>query len=261
MGSFDMACAVSGISLGCGQKVKLLFIIANPWRTGFITSPTNLFTFCSFPIDAIYDDYGTYNIDEEQPNWKEFIRFVGENAKHMVHEGPGYKEFDPSKKNHLGQIYLQESIFLGRVAIQGEKLSPYPIHHHVYESLMSRTETCIGSIDWGELCVEYKNDLFVDRKVVNYVASRIIHSGSGIFYPTYDFGEYCSNNETGVLAMNLAEIAMLNIWFTNIRHMIVPTMSAGQDFRYKESVRFHSVCVGIAKKLQEEFDADQEKED
>jgi len=52
MGSFDMACAITGISLGLQQPVKMFFIVKTEQEQPFVY-PNDCYEFCSFGIDMV----------------------------------------------------------------------------------------------------------------------------------------------------------------------------------------------------------------
>ena len=147
MGSFDMSCSLSGISLGMRQPTKMFFIIKSDYDW-LLCHPTNSYKFCSFGVDMTYDDYGRYEFDENQPAWKEFVRFVQENSIY-VEEGKNpqhEKEFDPKNPDHLKPDYLFDMMYHNRVIVKvsmkswgGRKeqmtIHPYPIHKRVFDNI------------------------------------------------------------------------------------------------------------------------------
>ena len=64
MGSFNEVCALSGINIGVGTKVKQLFLTQNPYRDGRGCYPTNQWFVRTPPISGVYDDYGQVAFNE-----------------------------------------------------------------------------------------------------------------------------------------------------------------------------------------------------
>lgn len=145
MGSFDMACGVSGLSLGCGQPTKMFFIVEDPFKEWVLCYPTSIYKFCSFGIDMIYYDYGYYEFDESQPQWQEFVRFIKENAIFIPQGDNEYheREFDPENEDHLKKDYLFDLMYHNRVKVMykwlGEErrltVHPFPIHKKVFDEV------------------------------------------------------------------------------------------------------------------------------
>lgn len=146
MGSFDMACGMSGLSLGGQQPTKMFFIIENQYKDGFQCYSTDLFKFCSFGIDMVYDDYGQYDCDENQPAYQEFLRFIKERAVYVPQGGNQFheKEFNPENPEHLEYEYLMEQIDKHRVRIKTMgngcwhelPVSKFPIHKRVFDEYL-----------------------------------------------------------------------------------------------------------------------------
>ncbi|KFZ27709.1 MAG: hypothetical protein KQ78_00019 [Candidatus Izimaplasma bacterium HR2] len=147
MGSFDMSCALSGISLGMRQPTKMFFIIKSDYDWS-LCNPTNLYKFCSFGVDMTYDDYGRYEFDENQPAWKEFVCFIQKNSMYVEEgENPYHeKEFNPKNSDHLKPDYLFDMMYHNRVIVKVSKKSgggckeqmtihPYPIHKRVFDDI------------------------------------------------------------------------------------------------------------------------------
>ena len=63
MGSFNQVCALSGLPIQLGDRVKLLFLTQSPYLHGECYSNDKFFL-RTVPINAIYDDYG--NVDYEE---------------------------------------------------------------------------------------------------------------------------------------------------------------------------------------------------
>lgn len=67
MGSFDMSCAISGLSIECGTEMKMLLLTENPYsdgRGGF--EPTSYWIPRAPAISCEYDDYGRGGSFEEE---------------------------------------------------------------------------------------------------------------------------------------------------------------------------------------------------
>jgi hypothetical protein len=267
MGSFDIACSVSGISLFGSQPVKLFFILPNCWRGEWDNhiGPNEMYRFCSFGIDATYYDYGQYDIDIEQPNWKEFVKFIRENAvcieqgENRYHE----KAFDPGNSEHMKQEYLLENLTKGRVLIKcsctGKDLqvSHYPIHKDVYdEILMADVSTWNGE----------SSRVFFERQAAKQLCSELdpmtralfitgdmIYGGKS-FHPGYKFSSYDNKYGADALMGNIIDVSMMILWLEEVRKQVVPSMYAGQDPHYEEVIEFHAKCADIATRLKEKME-------
>ena len=65
MGSFNQICALSGLPIQPGDRVKLLFLTKSPYQDGECYSNDKFFV-RTFPIDAVYDDYGNVDFEENR---------------------------------------------------------------------------------------------------------------------------------------------------------------------------------------------------
>lgn len=78
MGSFNVSCSISGLSINIGDKVKL-FILERRMKDFLVNSVIvdieSLFSLISFPITGIYNEYGTIE-DIEANNEKEHIESI-----------------------------------------------------------------------------------------------------------------------------------------------------------------------------------------
>jgi hypothetical protein len=144
MGSFGMTCGVSGIRVDWGtSKVKLLFLAEAPFYDD--CNPIYIHShhqFCSYAMDATYEDYGNYEFDLESPQFKGFVELLknhsakieeGENSCHDV-------PFDPKNPEHLKWEYLENAIQEGRVYLKGidqknHQISMFPIYHEVWDEI------------------------------------------------------------------------------------------------------------------------------
>jgi hypothetical protein len=269
MGSFDMACGISGLSLGFGQPVKMYFIASN-YDLDVLCYPTGLYVPCSFGIDMVYDDYGRYEFDVQQPAWQDFVGFLRKQAMHVpvgnneCHE----QEFNPENPDHFDPEYLFDAMYDGRVGLKPFrkwlpddpeciKVHPFPIHRDVFRDVCMAPGTDIFnktvSVDSFQEEIEKRLDarilipgFFEFADYLPYHTERL-YGGYGLDCSFELFGRES-------LMRQCAELEMLFHCCLVNRIMFVPTMSAGQHFHYEENVAFHAGCAKIAKKLQRKLE-------
>ena len=59
MGSFNTTCAVSGLPITCGDKVKYSLLAENPYEDSLVCSSHDMYYPRSHPVSAEYNDYGS----------------------------------------------------------------------------------------------------------------------------------------------------------------------------------------------------------
>jgi hypothetical protein len=262
MGSFDETCGVSGLSLGLHQPVKMYFIASN-YNFDVICYPTSLYVPCSFGIDMKYDDYGRYEFDTQQPAWRDFVRFLRNQAMHIP-EGEDEQEFDPENPDHFDPEYLFDAMCDGGIRLKKRvpcdpdciKVYPFPIHRDVFNDVCMAPgrDVCNKPIS-----VDTFMKGILEKTEICSLSKDSLGSLCSVFLPRHTerlYGGYApweSYLECEELARCCAELEMLYHCCQVNRIMFVPTMSAGQSFHYKENAAFHSGCAKIARKLQKEL--------
>lgn len=84
MGSFNHTCHISGLPITTDDAVKLFFISNDGFdHSGLMCYPHDQYRFCSFGIDAEYDDYGGFEFDENDPHFKYFLEYIKFNGIHV----------------------------------------------------------------------------------------------------------------------------------------------------------------------------------
>lgn len=287
MGSFDMACGISGISLGRQQPTKLFFIVQDD--SDGLCYPTDGFKFCSFGIDAKYYDYGRYKFDTSQPAWQEFLVFLKERGVAVPKGENPYHDlpFDPKDEKHLDPDYLIDLMYHKRLKIKnyrGDKVIvyPWPVHKRVFD------EVCLAPYtSWrgNRVTVESTIDDFHGR--MNETSKRMrdtikdgfllaLKSGeiskkefderiresdawAGKHLTTeidtmireYFYGAYWIPGPVERLGLDVvvrmaSEVNMMFHVLHENRIMVTPGMSAGQDYGFAESAKFHERLSKIA---------------
>lgn len=116
MGSFDITCCISDLTIGVGDKVRVLLLTENPYDDS--TSVSNLHDVWfprTFPVEAVYDDYG--RVREAKPEfmtelWRDgFKRDLVESGwgDNLCHDVPVSKKMDFE--------YTMDACFEGRVKV------------------------------------------------------------------------------------------------------------------------------------------------
>lgn len=132
MGSFNSTCAVSGLSLGCGDEVKVLLLNQNPYKETLVCSIHDLWVPRTFAIDGTYNDYGSF--ENESP---EFLKNLwlkcldldlvevgwGNNRCHDVPSRKGQSFQDLKDALGEGRVFISRKDCLDHELVFGR--SPY----------------------------------------------------------------------------------------------------------------------------------------
>ncbi len=118
MGSFNFNCALSGISILPGDKVKFLFLSRNPYDEGRFTSGCYYYDHWSLrtpPIDGVYDDYGRAAFDKNY-----LTSLIEELFQKDICDKPfGYNQYHEhpiSKQSDISEII--EAAWEGRLCVE-----------------------------------------------------------------------------------------------------------------------------------------------
>lgn len=116
MGSFDVTCCISDLTIGVGDKVRVLLLTENPYEESTnACTLTDMWFPRTFPVEAVYDDYGRAN--EAKPKfmtdlWQEgfkrdlVVRGWGDN---LCHDVPTSKTMDYE--------YTMDACYEGRIKV------------------------------------------------------------------------------------------------------------------------------------------------
>jgi hypothetical protein len=115
----------------------------------------------------VYDDYGRYEFDVEQPAWKEFVRFIKENAYHTpAGENPYHElEFDPTNDAHFEPDYIFDIMYHQRLKLKrccnpddNIIVYPFPIHKRVYDEVcLAPRQSWRGDVNVDAVVARIKN--------------------------------------------------------------------------------------------------------
>lgn len=116
MGSFDYTCTISNLPIGCGTKVRYLFL-ASYKNTGHVVYSNDSFEPIIAPIKGEYNDYGSI---ESYDSNDVMIKVLSEFMKHHVVEAPvGNNEYhDVRVDRDMPFDKWLEATWEGRVSIR-----------------------------------------------------------------------------------------------------------------------------------------------
>ncbi|EBS4516711.1 hypothetical protein DQT32_04785 [Salmonella enterica subsp. enterica serovar Braenderup] len=169
MGSFNTTCSVSRLPIGIGDEVKIFFLIKNPYSDNincYINDNWNLF---GIPLDATYDDYGSYALVENERNeqiWNAYAREFRERILE-VEQGPNRFHDCPVSRDNITFSTIQNAIWEGRAQLVHKFLDDDPInlpirimavHKSVYDSISQEFESWRGKIILEDKIQEIQND-------------------------------------------------------------------------------------------------------
>ena len=252
MGSYNVACGVSGLSLIEKQKVKLIFLAEERHgglRSDILFPCSYGWDVCSFPIDATYVDCGEYDFDEKGESWKLFVEFL---YSHGMKEGTVEKDFFNKVFNGtIGIKTNSENPEISKITKKFLEVKILAIQEEIYSYIIKPKDTIYGT---------HSVESFVeaDRKIVEGF-EKFIKKQKGIYIQSRDF----LNSEFNKFFKErfekshwscLGELDMLNYFLARVCLPFRPSMYAGQDSRYnwEESEKFHTKISEIAsRKLKE----------
>lgn len=157
MGSFNTTCSVSRLPIGVGDEVKIFFLIKNPYSDNIHCYANDSWNLFGIPLDAIYDDYGTYELVENEKNLKIWEAYAREFKKRIleVKQGPNqYHDCEVSRDN-ITFSTIQNAIWEGRAKIVHQFLDDAPmnlsvrimaVHKTVYDSISKEFESWRGMV-------------------------------------------------------------------------------------------------------------------
>lgn len=131
MGSFNVACSVSNISISVGTKVVFFPLLPRRFARGNLTHlqnekyliyPNAYYQPFSLPIKGVYNDYGSVEEIEEDENTKAIEDFFGMNIQDFV-DGIGERYTGSLENEEKEEIY--------------EQLSGMFVHRAIYDELVA----------------------------------------------------------------------------------------------------------------------------
>lgn len=120
MGSYAYTCAVSGLPIQAGDRVRFLLLTRNPYNERACTMHADWFP-RTFPLKAAYNDYGSVEDVQEGPErdvWLEAFRHdlvevgVGDNTCHDVAATKDMCFGDMLEALHEGRVQVQREFSL-----------------------------------------------------------------------------------------------------------------------------------------------------
>lgn len=135
MGSFLMTCCVSGLPIEAGEPVRWFLLVQNPHFDHLAVYPDSRWVPRTWPIKAVYNDYGSIGSWEEGPLLDSILEGfktdlvelgVGDNQIHdvAVFKGMSFKELLEALWE--GRVRVQMSPSLPRLADKPKPDSPEP---------------------------------------------------------------------------------------------------------------------------------------
>lgn len=169
MGSFNTTCSVSRLPIGIGDEVKIFFLIKNPYSDNIHCYANNAWNLFGIPLDAIYDDYGTYKLVENEKNLKIWEAYAREFSKRIleVEQGPNRYHDCPVSRDNITFDTIQNAIWEGRAKLVHKFLGDEPmdlpirimaVHKVVYDSISEEFESWRGKIILEDKVNQLKGD-------------------------------------------------------------------------------------------------------
>lgn len=157
MGSFNTTCSVSHLPIGIGDEVKIFFLIKNPYSDNIHCYANDTWNIFGIPMDAVYDDYGTYQLIENEKNLKIWDSHAREFRKRIleVEQGPNRFHDCPVSRDNITFESVQNAIWEGRAKLIHKFLDDDPVnltirimavHKSVYDSISTEFESWRGMI-------------------------------------------------------------------------------------------------------------------
>ena len=186
MGSFNTICALSGLQITPGTKIKILFATLSPYA---FKSDDSFFNFNksffarTLPISAVYDDYGNFEIEDTKENSLIKKSIVHLFKKDAIKVPYGYNQYHSSA---LTKDMTFESIVAaslnGRLRIKDDGYAKDVIKHYVEIYDVKKPESDINFPTWRkvskimsdngfDLMMDKDNGTFNVQKVTNPIVS------------------------------------------------------------------------------------------
>lgn len=130
MGSFNTSCALTGLPIAGGDKVKLFFVQQQAKdMAGCSCYSTDFAKPITYPLDATYDDYNRYEVDDDQEAAQLLMSYIknygikleqGENQYHDI-------AVDPKNFDYVNDLF--DPIHEGRLRVGGILRDEVPVFH------------------------------------------------------------------------------------------------------------------------------------
>jgi len=146
MGSFNINCGVSNRIITEGEEVTLFFI-ANPGLIQTYCGTSSPWKLISFPIEAVYEDYGRLEINKDNLNYKVFIDNLKDSMVEMLVEEkePGSRlsqDITRETLENLELVHLFDAMQEGYLKMKRafydgpHEIKPFVISKDLYTALM-----------------------------------------------------------------------------------------------------------------------------
>lgn len=157
MGSFNTTCSVSHLPIGMGDEVKIFFLIKNPYADNIHCYANDAWNLYGIPLDAVYDNYGTYTLVENERNLQIWDAYAREFRKRIVEVEQGPNQFHdcPVSRDNITFDTIQNAIWEGRAQLVHKFLDDEPIkltirimavHKAIYDSISEEFDSWSGKL-------------------------------------------------------------------------------------------------------------------
>jgi hypothetical protein len=218
MGSFNMVCNISGLSIVPGDKVRILFLSKGPYSMDPLGSESaigaqynsregssvdNYWHPWAAPLKAVYDDYGNVSDVEDSLTstlfWSQLRKYLykteaGENPYHDVSTNVKMSWDEMWQAARAGRLRVQMSEeYTDKGRHKGIPLVPVLILESVWEACLKLDFTD----NWSKDDRESLQDIVEDMK--KELAKPRQSLSTSYFQPGYDFlGRYCIRDTPGI---------------------------------------------------------------
>lgn len=277
MGSFNLTCAVSKAPIYEGATVKLLFIAENKRNRGNTCYITDTWAPMGFPVDATYDDYGRYVIDETSLNARSIIEYLRISAVPRT-DSDRHEALVP---RNLTIAQIQDEIYAGRLSVKsnrfsddGHRVSTFAVLNSVYKRLVTmplktrkNTEITVATIretiaaeceeSWqawsAALLRSATEDENLNTNRVEKIAEVTLQEKKWRYIDTLRqqsvFGSAATwpGDNLDLLLNQFAELKKVSLVMDAAQIMWQPIMSCGQDTDYVRHLRINAeIMRGVA---------------
>lgn len=173
MGSFNETCALSGLTITPGDKVKLVFLSESPYRrTSRGCYINDHYVLRTPPISGEYADYGKCEFDESQP----VVKLVVDKFREELVEQPfGFNQYhDPPTPADATIHQLLEAAWEGRLQVRDNLGTPedrepegFPTWRRVRDKLIAKKKKIqlgesdkaynVQQVRYGVVCVHFNS--------------------------------------------------------------------------------------------------------
>lgn len=161
MGSFNAVCAVSGAVIRPSDKVRLVFLVSNPFHThdtgerthsanhehlfqGYMCYAYDNFEILGVPLEATYEDYNNWGYDEDGAAWQYTLKEIQRvYTPNVIPESGKYNschDYVNISKESLNSATIQDMIHSGALngEVYGRKvfIKHMAIHESIYQLML-----------------------------------------------------------------------------------------------------------------------------